>query len=187
MNVLETPINGVLIVEPRVFTDHRGYFMETHNLRRYRELGIDPVFVQDNLSYSVQGTLRGMHYQLKKPQAKLVQVTGGRIFDVVVDIRRDSPTFKNWFGVELSEENRKQLFVGHGLAHGFCVLSEAAIVTYKCTDYYDPEDEGGLLWSDPEVGIDWPIRSPLLSPKDGDYPRLAEIDPRRLPVRTKEA
>lgn len=186
MNISETPLKGVLVVEPQVFTDHRGYFMETHNLKRYRGRGIDHTFVQDNLSYSARRTLRGMHYQLKKPQAKLVQVTGGRIYDVVIDIRRGSPTFKRWFGIELSEENKKQLFVGHGMAHGFCVLSEAALVTYKCTDYYDQKDEGGLLWSDPEVGIEWPIHDPLLSQKDGDYPRLAEIAPDRLPVCQKE-
>lgn len=181
MKVIETPIEGVLVIEPRVFEDHRGYFMETYHQERYREVGIDLDFVQDNLSYSVQGTLRGMHYQLRKPQAKLVQATQGRIFDVVVDIRKNSPTFKQWFGVELSDQNRKQLFVGHGLAHGFCVLSEAALVTYKCTDFYDPQDEGGLLWSDPGVGIEWPMAEPLLSDKDGRYPTLSRIGAEALP------
>jgi dTDP-4-dehydrorhamnose 3,5-epimerase len=182
MNVSKTPLDGVLIVEPRVYRDHRGYFLETYNRKRYGEAGIDQAFVQDNLSYSIRDTLRGMHYQLTKPQAKLVQVTSGRIFDVVIDIRAGSPTFKRWFGVELSGENTMQLFVGHGFAHGFCVLSESALVTYKCTDFYDPADEGGLLWSDPEVGVEWPVSEPLLSPKDADYPGLDRIDPQKLPV-----
>ncbi len=181
MKIIETPLDGVLIVEPDVYQDKRGFFMETHNLRRYREAGLNHVFVQDNLSYSVRGTLRGMHYQLNKPQAKLVQAIAGRIYDVVIDIRIGSPTFKKWFGVELSQENKKQLFVGHGLAHGFCVLSEAAVVTYKCTDFYDPHDEGGLLWSDPELSIDWPVSDPLLSPKDGASPKISELVSDRLP------
>ena len=181
MKVIETPLKGVLVIEPRVFEDHRGYFMETYHQERYQGAGMDLPFVQDNLSYSVRGTLRGMHYQLKKPQAKLVQATLGRIFDVVVDIRKGSPTFKKWFGIELSDQNRKQLFVDHGLAHGFCVLSEAALVTYKCTDFYDPKDEGGLLWSDPEVGIEWPVGQPLLSPKDSQNPPLAMIADQALP------
>ncbi len=182
MKVIETPLEGVLVVEPRVFEDHRGYFMETHHLTRYRSLGIDGPFVQDNLSYSIRGTLRGMHYQLKKPQAKLVQATGGRIYDVVIDIRRNSPTFGKWFGIELSDRNKRQLFVGHGLAHGFCVLSESALVTYKCTDFYDPSDEGGLLWSDPRVGVDWPLSEPLLSEKDRAYPTLDRIADEALPL-----
>ena len=181
MNVIETDLEGVLIVEPDVFKDQRGYFLETHNQRRYQEAGIEDVFVQDNLSYSVQGTLRGMHYQLKKPQAKLVQAISGQIYDVVVDIRVGSPTFGKWFGAELSQENKRQLFVGPGLAHGFCVLSQSAVVTYKCTDFYDPQDEGGLLWSDPDLGIDWPVKEPILSPKDGASPRISELGPDRLP------
>ena len=181
MNVIKTPLQGVLIVETDVFKDQRGYFMETHNLSRYREAGIRDVFVQDNLSFSVQDTLRGMHYQLKKPQAKLVQAISGRIYDVVVDIRVGSPTFGKWFGAELSHENKRQLFVGPGLAHGFCVLSRSAVVTYKCTDFYDPKDEGGLLWSDPDLGIDWPVSEPILSPKDGAAPRISELGKDRLP------
>ena len=175
MNVIPTSLDGVLIIEPKVFDDPRGYFMETHHRKRYREAGIDCEFVQDNISYSVQETLRGLHYQLPHAQAKLVQVLTGDIYDVAVDIRRESPTFGKWVGVDLSDKNHRQLFVPTGLAHGFCVKSETAHVLYKCSDFYSPPDEKGVLWSDPEIGIDWPIQRPILSEKDGKYPRLSEI------------
>ena len=156
--------------------------METYHQRRYTESGINCNFVQDNLSRSVRGTLRGLHYQLQQAQAKLIQVIKGVVFDVVVDIRCGSPSFGQWAGVNLSEENKRQLFVPQGFAHGFCVLSEAAEVVYKCTDFYAPEDEGGILWSDPDIAIDWPIANPLLSDKDSRLPYLADVPPERLPL-----
>lgn len=175
MNILPTAIDGVLVLEPRVFDDPRGYFMETHHRLRYGSLGIGCEFVQDNLSYSVRGTLRGLHYQLPHTQDKLVQVLTGEVYDVAVDIRRDSPTFGKWVGVYLSEANHRQIFVPKGFAHGFCVVSETAHVLYKCSDFYSPADEKGVLWSDPDIGVDWPIKSAILSEKDGKYPLLAEI------------
>lgn len=175
MNVIPTALEGVLIIEPRVFDDPRGYFMETHHRKRYREAGIDCEFVQDNISYSVQGTLRGLHYQLPHAQAKLVQVLTGEIYDVAVDIRRGSTTFGKWVGVYLSDKNHRQLFVPSGFAHGFCVKSQTAHVLYKCSDFYSPPDEKGVLWSDPGIGIDWPIHGPILSAKDGRYPCLSDI------------
>ncbi len=180
--MLPTELDGVYIVEPQVFYDDRGFFLETYHQRRYAETGINCNFVQDNLSRSVRGTLRGLHYQLECAQAKLIQVIKGVVFDLVVDIRRGSPSFGQWVGVNLSEENKRQLFVPEGFAHGFCVLSEAADVVYKCTDFYAPEDEGGILWSDPDLAIDWPISEPLISAKDSRLPRLADVPPERLPL-----
>jgi len=180
--VLPTKLDGVYIVEPKVFYDDRGFFLETYHQRKYAETGINCNFVQDNLSRSVRGTLRGLHYQLEHGQAKLIQVIKGVVFDVVVDIRRGSPSFGQWAAVNLSEENKRQLFVPEGFAHGFCVLSEAAEVVYKCTDFYAPEDEGGILWSDPDIAIDWPIANPLLSDKDSRLPYLADVPPERLPL-----
>jgi len=182
MRIQATGLEGVLIVEPLVFPDSRGYFMETHHLAKYAAEGIRREFVQDNLSFSVRGTLRGLHYQLDNPQAKLIQAVAGKIFDVAVDIRRGSPTFGRWVGLELSAENHRQLFVAEGFAHGFYVLSESALVTYKCSGFYDPDDEGGVLWSDPGLGIEWPIETPpLISDKDRSYPPLAGIPSQRLP------
>jgi len=179
--VLTTKLDGVYIIEPQAFYDNRGFFLETYHQRRYAESGINRNFVQDNLSRSVRGSLRGLHYQLQHAQAKLIQVIKGAVFDVVVDIRLGSPNFGQWAGVSLSEENKRQLFVPEGFAHGFCVLSEAADVVYKCTDFYAPEDEGGILWSDPDLAIDWPISEPLISVKDSRLPRLADVPPERLP------
>jgi dTDP-4-dehydrorhamnose 3,5-epimerase len=181
MNVISTQIEGVILLEPKVFGDHRGFFIETYQKRRYAEVGIDVGFVQDNLSFSVQRTLRGLHYQHPHGQAKLVQCLQGEIFDVAVDIRRGSPTFGQWTGAILSCENRRQLYVPDGLAHGFCVLSETALFMYKCSDYYEPRTEGGICWNDPEVGIEWPVQSPILSERDQTLQRLSQIDPRRLP------
>ena len=181
MKILETSLKDVLIIEPDVFTDRRGFFMETFHQEKYREHGIDVAFVQDNLSYSVRGTMRGLHYQHPHDQAKLIQVLTGRVFDVAVDIRSGSPTFGQWTGLELDSESRRQIFIPEGFAHGFCVLSERAVVTYKCTDFYAPNDEGGIIWSDPYVGIQWPITDPLLSEKDSKYPLLKDIPPDRLP------
>ncbi len=182
MKILPSSLPEILIIEPSVFQDERGFFMETYQQRRYTEAGIESVFVQDNLSYSVRGTLRGLHYQVKHAQAKLIQVIEGTIFDVALDIRRGSPSFGQWTSVHLSAENKRQLFLPQGFAHGFCVLSESAQVVYKCTDYYAAEDEGGVLWSDPALAIDWPISKPLLSEKDSQLPLLADIPPERLPV-----
>lgn len=182
MEITETKLPGILIIEPHVFEDKRGFFIETYHQKRYSDVGIDGIFVQDNLSHSVSGILRGLHYQLKHPQAKLVQVLSGAIFDVAVDIRRGSPAFGQWTGVLLSVENHRQIFVPEGFAHGFCVLSETADVLYKCTDFYSPDDEGGILWSDPDIGIEWPISDPLLSDKDSGYPCLRDVPNERLQV-----
>jgi dTDP-4-dehydrorhamnose 3,5-epimerase len=182
MKILPTSLPEVLIIEPAVFQDERGFFMETYQQRRYTEAGIESIFVQDNLSRSVRGTLRGLHYQVKHAQAKLIQVIEGTILDVALDIRRGSPYFGQWTSVHLSDDNKRQLFLPEGFAHGFCVLSESAQVVYKCTDYYAAEDEGGILWSDPALAIAWPILKPLLSEKDIQLPHLADIPPERLPV-----
>jgi dTDP-4-dehydrorhamnose 3,5-epimerase len=156
--------------------------METYHQERYGQSGIDLTFVQDNLSYSVQGTLRGLHYQHPHAQAKLVQVLVGEVFDVAVDIRRGSPTFRQWTGHLLSDENKHQLYIPEGFAHGFYVLSETASVMYKCNDFYAPDCEAGILWEDPDLGIDWPFENPLLSDKDSKFPLLKDVPPERLPV-----
>lgn len=165
----DTPISGVRIIEPGVYADERGCFMETYNFNDFKAAGIDAVFVQDNQSVSVKGVLRGLHFQKIHPQAKIVRVISGEVFDVAVDIRNESPTYKKWFGIALSGENKKQLFVPEGLAHGFLVLSREAVFTYKCTDFYHPEDERGIIWNDPDIGIDWPLGNMervILSDKD---------------------
>ena len=168
MEVVKTPIEGVLLIKPKIFGDNRGYFVETWQKKRYEEAGIDLPFVQDNHSKSTKGILRGLHFQKNHPQGKLVMVSLGEVFDVAVDIRKDSPTFGRWFGAILSDKNRHQLWIPPGMAHGFVVLSDVAHFHYKCTDYYHPDDEGSIKWDDPEIGIDWPIDfEPLLSPKDG--------------------
>ena len=177
----ETTLSGVTIVEPQVFRDNRGFFWETFHHRKYAEAGIDRAFVQDNHSHSSRGTVRGLHYQIKHAQGKLVYVVLGEIFDVAVDIRRGSPTFGKWFGIILSEENKKQLYIPEGFAHGFCVLSETADIMYKCTDFYSPEDEGGLFWADPVLGIDWPVKEPIMSEKDLRNPRLNDVPQNYLP------
>ena len=182
MKIKKTPLEGLLIIEPRIFGDDRGFFTETHHRQRYRACGIDRNFVQDNLSFSVKGTLRGLHFQIKKPQAKLVQALTGEIFDMAADLRPASATYGKWFGIQLSEKNQYQLFIPEGLAHGFCVLSDDAIFVYKCSDYYSPKTEHGLAWDDPDIGIQWPIKNPLLSEKDGQYPRLSEMDEKNLPA-----
>ena len=181
MKVLTTSLDGVLIIEPDVFGDQRGFFMETYQRQRYNAAGIETDFLQDNLSFSVKGTLRGLHYQHPHSQAKLVQVVQGEIYDVAVDIRRGSPTFGQWTGVHLSDENKRQFFIPEGFAHGFAVLSDTALFMYKCSDLYVPDSEGGLLWSDPDLGIDWPLSEPLLSDKDRRYPHLKDIPADRLP------
>jgi len=172
----------VMVIEIDKFPDDRGYFVETFQEKRYREAGIGAGFVQDNLSFSRKGVLRGLHYQYPHGQAKLVHVVQGEIFDVVVDIRKGSPRFGKWTGVILSDTNRRQLFVPVGFAHGFYVLSETAYVLYKCTDFYSPESEGGVLWCDPDLNISWPTEDPIVSPKDAGYQSLKDISEDRLPT-----
>lgn len=174
----KTEIEGVYIIEPTVFGDNRGYFMETYNYNEFKEGGIDVTFVQDNQSKSKKGVLRGLHFQKTYPQGKLVRVITGEVFDVAVDLRKDSETYGKWVGVILSEENKKQFFIPRGFAHGFLVLSETAEFTYKCDEFYHPEDEGGLMWNDETVGIKWPgIKNMeiLLSDKDKMNPVLGEL------------
>ena len=185
MECIETSLPGVLLVEPDVYSDGRGFFLETFSSDKYAKNGIDAAFVQDNHSCSCYGTVRGLHYQLKNPQAKLVYVVTGEIYDVIVDIRQNSPYFGKWTGVSLSEENKRQVFVPQGFAHGFCVRSRIANVIYKCTDYYTPGDEYGVLWSDRALGIEWDVGSPVVSEKDACYSVLNEIPVLQLPVYQK--
>ena len=175
MRVTETSLPGVLVLEPVVFRDPRGFFLETYREDRLAEAGIAGKFVQANQSRSVRNTLRGLHWQWRRPQAKLVRVVTGEVYDVVVDVRRGSPSFGRWCGVTLSESNFRQLYVPVGFAHGFCVTSDVADIEYLCSDYYDPGGEAGLLWNDPVVGIDWPVDWPLLSAKDAANPPLDPV------------
>jgi dTDP-4-dehydrorhamnose 3,5-epimerase len=181
MKVIETALPGVLIIEPQVHGDARGFFVETWHAQRYAEHGLPERFVQDNHSRSSRGVLRGLHYQLQQPQGKLVRVTQGEVFDVAVDIRRGSPTFGQWAGVRLSGENHRQFYVPPGFAHGFCTLSETADFLYKCTDYYHPQSERGVLWNDPDIGIEWPELDVRLSDKDRNNRRLRDLGD-ELPV-----
>jgi len=174
VKISETELPGVLLLEPKRFGDDRGFFMELFQEKRYAEAGIPGPFVQDNFSRSAKGILRGLHFQQPHAQGKLVQVFAGAVYDVAVDIRRGSPTFGRWVGMELSADNRRQLWVPAGFAHGFCVLSESADFHYKCTDFYSPTSEHCIAWNDPDLGIPWPVKSPLLSPKDSAAPRLAD-------------
>jgi len=180
LTVTQCDIKGLLIIEPKVFGDARGFFLETWNQRRYREAGIDTDFVQDNLSVSREGILRGLHFQNPTPQGKLVSVWQGEVFDVAVDLRRASPTFGKWHATHLTAENKRQFFIPPGFAHGFVVLSETAMFHYKCTAFYSPADELTIRWDDPDLGIDWPMKAPLLSEKDAKGLRLREVPPERL-------
>lgn len=182
MKVIETSLPGVLIIEPKVFADSRGFFVEMYQRERYQSMGFPAEFIQDNLSFSSRGVLRGMHCQSPHAQGKLVQVLQGEVWDVAVDIRRGSPYFGRWIAVTLSSATKKQVYLPPGFAHGFCVLSETALLSYKCTDAYYPGDEFGFRWDDPEVAIAWPIEQPLLSEKDACLPLLCQIAPERLPV-----
>ena len=175
MNIIETKLPGVLIIEPEVIGDHRGFFKETFQAKRYAEAGIDMLFVQDNHSRSQKAVLRGLHLQRTRPQGKLVSCPRGVVYDVAVDVNPESATFGQYVGVELTEDNHRQLWIPPGYAHGFCVLSDYAEFHYKCTDRYFPGDEGGLIWNDSEVEIDWPIKDPVLSEKDQGLPTLAQI------------
>lgn len=181
MNVIATSLPGVLLLEPKVFGDARGFFLEIWQAERYRAAGMPAPFVQDNHSRSRRGVLRGLHYQLVQPQGKLVWVTRGAVFDVAVDVRRGSPQFGRWFGCVLDDENHRQLYIPPGFAHGFCVLSEEADFFYKCTDYYHPQSERGIAWDDPDIGIEWPLREVSLSGKDQQNRRLNAQAPEDLP------
>ncbi len=177
ITVEECPIKGLKVIIPQVFGDERGYFMEVYNYKDYKAAGIDMVFVQDNQSMSKKGVLRGLHFQKRFPQGKLVRVNRGKVFDVAVDLRKDSETYGKWFGVVLSEENKKQFLIPANFAHGFLVLSEEAEFAYKCTDFYHPDDEGGLAWNDPDIGVDWPIEEGtelIISEKDKLWRGLKE-------------
>ena len=181
MKKIETDLQGVWIIEPKVFGDQRGFFYETWQQQRYADIGIKGAFVQDNVSFSRKGVLRGLHYQQPHSQGKLVTVLQGEVFDVAVDIRVGSPQFGQWTGVVLSVENHRQLWIPEGFAHGFCVLSETAYFSYKCTDEYAPDCEGGILWNDPDIGIKWPLEDVVLSDKDQIYPLLKEVSFEKLP------
>ncbi len=184
MNIIETALPGVLIIEPKVFGDARGFFLETFHKQRYESIGIPSKgleFVQDNHSRSRKGVLRGLHFQLENPQGKLVSAGTGVVYDVAADVNPDSPTYKAWVGVELSEDNHRQLWIPPGYAHGFCVLSDVADFQYKCTALYHPQSDSGVAWDDPMLAIDWPIESPLLSEKDLLLPMLSEAKRDRLP------
>lgn len=175
----KTGIEGLVVVEPKVFGDNRGYFMETYNYNDFKAAGLDMVFVQDNQSKSKKGVLRGLHFQKKNPQGKLVRVVSGEVYDIAVDLRKGSDTYGKWYGVLLSAENKKQFYVPEGFAHGFVVMSETAEFVYKCTRFYDPSDEGGLMWNDPEIGIDWPVPENaelLLSEKDQHHQPLKDFE-----------
>lgn len=181
MEVVQTPIDGVLLIKPKVWGDARGYFVETWQQERYAAAGLTLPFVQDNHSRSSYGILRGLHFQKRYPQGKLVSVSLGAVFDVAVDIRPDSPTFGRWYGAELTAENQHQLWVPPGLAHGFVVTSEVAHFHYKCTDYYHPDDEGSIRWNDPTLAIHWPVEQPRLSAKDMEAPLFTEFQARNHP------
>lgn len=182
MIVTETPLPGVLLIELQAFADHRGLFIETYREEDYAAAGIGEQFLQDSYSRSVRGVLRGLHFQLRRPQAKLVYVPRGEVFDVAVDLRKDSPTFGRWFGTRLSEDNHRQLFVPAGFAHGFCALSESADVYYKFSDYYHRVDECGIIWNDPDIGITWPVDEPRVSEKDRRLSTFRALPEAQLPV-----
>ena len=184
MKVTTTTLPGVLVIEPKVFRDERGFFMETFSSRALAGSGIPVFFVQDNHSRSTRGILRGLHYQLTTPQGKLVHAARGRIFDVAVDIRVGSPTFRKWFGIELNDENLFSLWIPPGFAHGFCVLSDHADVIYKCTSLYDAADDRGVKWNDPKIGIEWPVTDPVISEKDSQLRELT-LDRDDLPYYSK--
>ena len=182
MDIVETALPGVLLVTPRVFGDARGFFMETYRAETMAKAGVTDSFVQDNHSHSARGVLRGLHYQLRRPQAKLCRVVQGEVLDVAVDIRAGSPHFGKWVGVVLSGQNHHALYIPKGFAHGFMVLSESADFLYKCSDYFDPADDCGVLWNDPALAIDWINPSPTLSAKDERRPPLGEIPREQLPI-----
>ena len=177
MKLTLTPIKDLVVIEPKVFEDSRGYFFEAYNKNKFQELGLNYDFVQDNQSYSTKGVLRGLHFQKQFPQAKLVRVLEGEVFDVAVDLRKDSSTYGKWYGVKLSAENKKMFMIPRGFAHGFLVLSDTAVFSYKCDDFYHPNDEGGIMYNDPDIGVEWPKIGAeyILSEKDKKHPGFKEI------------
>lgn len=175
MNVTRCLLDGILLLEPSVYEDARGFFLESFERSRYAAIGITEDFVQDNHSRSARNVLRGMHFTKRKPQAQILTVMRGRIFDVVVDIRRGSPTYGRWFGAELSDEGLRQIYMPHGFAHGFCVLSDYADLHYKVSQRFDPHDDGGLRWNDPDVAINWPVQAPIVSVKDRNHPFFKDL------------
>jgi dTDP-4-dehydrorhamnose 3,5-epimerase len=181
LKIIDTGLPGVKMIVPDVFSDERGYFMETHHQIKYAQEGLEAVFVQDNLSFSHQGVVRGLHYQLPHEQAKLIQVIKGEIFDVAIDIRKKSPTHGRWTGLTLSDENKRQIYIPEGFAHGFFVVSETALVMYKCTAYYSPQSEKGIVWNDPDLNIEWSVNNPIVSEKDRRLPLLKNIPKNHLP------
>lgn len=182
MNIIETTLPGVIVIEPKVFTDSRGFFMETYQAERYQSAGIHDVFVQDNFSRSTKGVLRGLHYQVQQAQGKLIYVTRGIVFDVAVDIRKGSPTFGQYYSHILSEDNHRQMYIPAGFAHGFCVLTDVADFGYKCTDYYAPEHERAIQYNDPDIGVEWPVKDAVVSDKDKNAPALSRMSDDDLPV-----
>lgn len=181
MKVTPTKLQGVFVIEPDVFADARGFFLETWSQRRYEEAGLPQIYVQDNMSRSAKGILRGLHLQHPFGQGKLVQVVQGEVYDVAVDVRVGSPTFGQWVGSTLSGDNHRQIYIPPGFAHGFAVLSDSALFSYKCTELYRRETELGVIWNDPDLGIEWPLSDPQLSAKDAQFPRLSEIPQDKLP------
>jgi len=181
MNIRKTPLQGLLVIEPRCFGDERGFFLETFQAKRYREAGIPDEFLQDNQSRSTKGVVRGMHFQVKRPQAQIVTVLRGRIFDAVVDLRPGSLTFGQWYGMQLSDDGPRQVYMAPGFAHGFCVLSDWADLHYKASRLYDPHDEGGLRWNDPDVGVKWPNLSRQITGRDAAFPLLKDLNLSQLP------
>lgn len=179
LKITHTPLDGIIIIEPKILCDSRGYFFEMYQQERFKELGIPP-FIQDNHSLSKANVIRGLHYQQPNPQGKLVGVTQGTVWDVVVDIRQTSANYGKWFSIILDAEHHRQMYIPPGFAHGFCVLSEVAAFYYKCTQFYDPKAEQGIAWNDPSINIDWPIKNPILSEKDQHHPLLNEISHEKL-------
>lgn len=187
MRVEKTKLEGFLVIELKRFGDARGFFLESYHQARYREAGISDTFVQDNHSRSMKGVLRGMHFTIRKPQAQIVTVMRGRIYDVGVDLRSGSPTFGQWVGAELRDDGSCQIYMAPGFAHGFCVLSEFADLHYKCSEFYDHDDEGGLLWNDTQVAIQWPLSAPAINSRDAGFPRLRDLSAEKLPHTTDNA
>jgi len=181
VKIIPAELQGVFVIEPRCFQDERGFFIESYQSSRYREAGMTDRFVQDNHSRSLRGILRGLHFQVRRPQAQLVTVMRGKIFDVVIDLRRTSSTFGGWYGVELSDDGLRQVYMPPGFAHGFCVLSDMADLHYKVSREYDASDEGGLVWNDPDLAIRWPIDAPKVAPRDASYPLLKQLNHAQLP------
>jgi len=181
MKITKTPLEGLIVIEPHCFKDERGFFLESYQEKKYQAVGIKDKFVQDNHSYSVKGILRGMHYQIKRPQSQLVTLMSGKIYDVCVDLRPKSSTFGQWHGVTLSDQGPRQLYMAPGFAHGFCVLSDSVNLHYKTSRFYDPSDESGLFWNDPDVGIEWPLNEVHVSERDNDYQCLKDLLPEQFP------